>query len=111
MTATHPVVAVEGMLTGPDTIKATEIESDYQDYDDGDEVEVEGYIQAVFSDTEFQVNGYCVQITESTELDDVTLDSIQVDAWVEVEGHMGDGCIMAYEVEFEDDDYEEDDDD
>ena len=99
------------MLTGPDTIKAIEIESDDQDYDDGEEVEIEGYIQAVFSDTEFQVNGYCVQITESTELDDGTLDSMQVDVWVEVEGHMGDGWIVANEVEFEDDDDEEDDDD
>ena len=104
-------VEVEGMLTGPDTIKATEIESDRQGYDDGDEVEVEGYIQAVFSDTEFQVHGYCVQITESTELDDGTLDSIQADAWVEVEGLMGNDCLVAHEVEFEDDDNDDDDDD
>ena len=97
-------VEVEGMLENAGTIKAFEIESDDQDYDDGDEVEVEGYIQEVFSETEFQVNGFYVQITENTELDDGTLDNIQVDARVEVEGRMEENILMAYEVGFEDDD-------
>ena len=97
-------VEVEGMLENAGTIKAFEIESDDQDYDDGYEVEVEGYIQEVFSETEFQVNGFYVQITENTELDDGTLDNIQVDARVEVEGHMVENILMAYEVGFEDDD-------
>ena len=97
-------VEVEGMLENAGTIKAFEIESDDQDCDDGDEVEVEGYIQEVFSKTEFKVNGFYVQITENTELDDGTLDNIQVDARVEVEGRMEENILMAYEVGFEYDD-------
>lgn len=74
--------------------------------DDGTEVEIEGLVTSELVDNRFTLNGQPVEINASTVFDPVESGSsgIQPGVLLEVEGIMFGEVLVAYEIEFEDDD-------
>jgi hypothetical protein len=96
------LVEVEGTLNGA-VLEATRIEAglDAPDGDSGDQLEVEGFITAVASATDFSVGKYDVMTDGATEFDGGTAAGLVVNAKVEVEGELdSSGNILADRVEF-----------
>jgi hypothetical protein len=103
----HPVngqlVEVRGLnaLGGMGELIATEVKiEDLDDAPDNDDTEIEGFIQAVNSPTQFVVAGVTVNTTASTVYEDGTAADVAVGAKVEVEGALASGVITAAKVEF-----------
>lgn len=68
----------------------------------GAEAEVEGFVQALLSASEFIVAGVPVRITAATDYENGTGMQVQLDDRIEVEGHLdADGVLVAEEIEFE----------
>jgi len=103
-------VDVNGVLT------ATEVELEGEDGsleishdDDDEEVEVEGVVTAVISDTEIEVNGVAVYLDSIVNSNNVVLSQLTEGVFVEVEGYIdADGNFMVTELELEDDDSDSD---
>lgn len=94
------VVEVEGSLSGS-TILAEEIddEDDWFD-DDDDDVVISGTLydyDAAYR--RFSINGVSVQITGSTEFDDLGESSLADGLFVEVEGSFSNGVLVAGKIE------------
>ncbi len=71
------------------------------DAEDGEDVELEGIVTVVTSDTEFTLNGQAIVITGDTEFEHGDASMIALDAKLKVEGTMNaDGKLVADKVEF-----------
>jgi len=107
LTGGHPsvgqLVRVRGLttLTGLGAIDATEVRGrDLDDEDDNDEVEVEGFVTAVNSPTEFVLGGLTVRTDGGTSYEGGTAGEVVVGVKLEVEGSLANGVLTAREVEF-----------
>lgn len=78
-----------------------EAEDDNMDDSEGNEVEIEGVVTAINSDTLFMLNGTMVRHNSDTEFEDGTAADIIMDAKMEVEGTFNaDNELVAEEIEF-----------
>ena len=91
-------VEIEGYLNTDDVLVAEKVE-----FEEPEESEVNGIIDAVVSDTQFTVNGITVIHNEFTRFKKGDASDIAVDAEVEVEGYLdASGALIAEKIEFED---------
>jgi hypothetical protein len=68
--------------------------------DDGDDVELNGIITAVNSDTAFEIGGHTIIITDTTSFEHGSADDISTGVYLEVEGELNaDGELLADEIE------------
>ena len=91
-------------LGGNGELLATELEfkGNDVDFDDGDDVEIEGLITRFVSATDFDVNGIPVTTNASTEYERGSAADLALNVRVEVEGEANSsGVIVADEIEFE----------
>ena len=98
------VEAKGNALGGNGELLATELEfkGNDVDFDDGDDVEIEGLITRFVSATDFDVNGIPVTTTASTQYERGTAADLALNVRVEVEGEANaSGVIVAEEIEFE----------
>ena len=112
-------VEVEGYLNASGVLVAREIEFDDDDYDDDDdgyydddsyEVEIEGLVARFVSVTDFHVAGRPITTNAWTRFEYGSAENLRVGVRVEVEGSLNDaGVLVAREIEFDDDDYYDDD--
>ena len=106
-------VEVKGTSFGSNgELIATEVdrESPHPDFDDDDdgvndddfEVEIEGYITRFESISDFDVAGQPVTTTAATRFEDGTVDDLDLNVKIEVEGRINaNGVLIAEEIEFE----------
>ena len=96
-------VEVKGILIGT-TVKASSLEfkSLALDRANADKAELQGYVNSVTSATEFLVNGQVVQINSQTNFKGGTSGDIKPGQWLEVEGALINGVIIATNLTFED---------
>ena len=96
-------VEVKGILIGT-TVKASSLEfkSLALDRANADKAELQGYVNSVTSATEFLVNGQVVQINSQTNFKGGTSGDIKPGQWLEVEGALINGGIIATNLTFED---------
>lgn len=106
-------VEVKGTSFGPNgELIAIEVdrESPHPDFDDDDddiddddfEVEIEGYITRFDSASDFDVAGRPVTTTAATRYEDGTVDDLDLNVKIEVEGRIdANGVLVAEEIEFE----------
>lgn len=84
------------------------------DFDDQNEVEIEGVVADLKTDLEtFTINGFLIDYTSAVGDDDFSLDALADGILVEVEGQLDanrPGIIIAAEIEDKDDLFDEDDD-
>ena len=95
-------VEIEGTLSGS-TFVASEIKVEHPliSGNPGDEMEIEGIITTLSSQTEFEVNSLPVKTTSQTVFENGTIDNIALNTRVEVEGSMdASGTLVAEKVEF-----------
>ncbi len=97
-------VEVKGTSFGPNgELIATEVEAEEDDFvgDDGDEVEIEGFITSFVSAEEFSVNGRPVMTTAQTEFENGMAADLALNVKVEVEGEFNaSGVLVADKVQF-----------
>ncbi len=97
-------VEVEGKFEAPNEIYATEIEleDDDQEWNEGETVHIEGYIENVESKYEFEVKGYDypVRVSMDTILENGSLDDIVEGNKVKVEGEIEDEYLWAEKIYF-----------
>ena len=81
---------------------ATEVELKVRDFgDDGDEAEVEGYVTAFTSATNFEVEGVRITTNSQTTYENGTSGDLALNRKVEVEGEINaSGVLVAESVEF-----------
>ena len=96
-------VEAEGSIGTSGELIAVRVEyEDDDEFDDGDDVELEGPITRFNSATDFDVNGFPDTTTVSTEFENGTSARLALDVIVEVEGTVdGSGVLVAESVEFE----------
>lgn len=101
-----------GVVGGFLLADSIEIESE-RPIQPGDEVEAEGFITAVLSETQFELDSsFTVRIVPSTEFSGGTVGDIALNRFVETEGTVdGNGAIRAESIEFEIEEDEEEDED
>lgn len=81
-----------------------EFEDDFADAEEGDYVELEGFITRFASATDFDVAGFPVTTTASTEYEDGSAADLALNVKVEVEGDINaSGVLVAEDVEIEGD--------
>ena len=96
-------VEVEGTFdTNSGVLTAASVEYARISVDDVDEIEIEGFVTNVVSVTNFVINDVPVQIDATTEFKGGSADEIVVGLFIEVEGSLIDGTLIANEVEFYD---------
>lgn len=95
-------VEAKGNLGVNGELIATEVEFKGGDFgDDGDEAEVEGFITAVISASEFEVEGIRVMVNAQTTYQNGSSANLVLDRKVEVEGRINaSGVLVADSVEF-----------
>ncbi|MGD8582741.1 MAG: DUF5666 domain-containing protein, partial [Gammaproteobacteria bacterium] len=95
------LVEVKGTCPDPAcmTIKATRVEGETDDYDNDDDVELEGIITRYVDDSDFDVNGFPVDAS-GAQKEPASLE-LQPDVLIEVEGTIVNGVLVASEVELE----------
>lgn len=97
-------VEVEGSAFDGTTLLATKVEREDADDDDEGEVEIEGFVTAFASATDFEVNGRRVTTNAGTRFEDGTVADLAINARVEVEGSLDvNGVLVAETVEFRSD--------
>jgi len=68
--------------------------------DEGDEVELNGIVTAVNSDTAFEIGGHTIIITDSTSIEHGNAGDIAIGVYLEVEGELNaGGDLLADEIE------------
>jgi hypothetical protein len=93
-------VEVKGRLDA-NIFEATEIEIEDFSYSDGDEVEMEGVITSLTSQSDFVVNNQRVQTNSQTEYEHGTASNIAENIRVEIKGSVNSSSILVAEhVEF-----------
>jgi hypothetical protein len=96
-------VEVEGIFdTSSGVLTADSVEYARISVDDVDEIEIEGFVTDVVSATEFVINDVPVQIDVLTEFEGGSADEIVLGIFIEVEGSLSNGTLIANEVEFDD---------
>jgi len=83
------------------TLIASEVglESEYQQFDEGQELELEGLVTALISSAQFTVNGQSVETNAGTRFEYGTANDIVLNALIEVEGQINvNGILIAEEV-------------
>jgi hypothetical protein len=97
------VEAKGSAVGGSGQLLATELEfrgNDF-DFDDADDVEIEGLITRFVSATDFDVNGLAVTTTASTQYDNGSAADLALDRKVEVDGSLNaSGVLVAEEIDF-----------
>jgi len=94
------LVAVKGYISG-NLFVATELNVIAMSFNPGEEVEIEGVITTVLSQTEFEIQGLRVRTTPQTSYRYGNSADIAVDVRVEVEGTVeSTGVIVAGRIEF-----------
>uniref|UniRef100_UPI001CC302D8 DUF5666 domain-containing protein n=3 Tax=Gammaproteobacteria TaxID=1236 RepID=UPI001CC302D8 len=97
MLALGVTLEVEGVLDENGTLVATKVE-----FEEPDDVEVEGIITVFTSATDFEIDGQHVITDEFTAFNDGTAENLALGVEIEVEGYANsDGSIVAFKVEFE----------
>ena len=100
----NDLVEAKGItLGGAGELVATRVEFKGDDIpgDDGDEVELEGFVTSFTDSTEFEVEGRPVRATVQTRYEGGTANDLAVNVKVEVEGEFNsDGVIVADKVQF-----------
>jgi len=93
------LVEVKGTYnSGTNTITAIEVEAEDNDLsEDGNEVEVEGFITRYASINDFDINGYAVNGTNATLMPATLV--LEVGVKVEAEGAVVNGVLIANEIE------------
>ena len=72
------------------------------DHDDGEEIEVEGYITSFTSASLFEVNGVVIQTNANTQVENGVLSDLALGVRIEVEGTgAAGGAILAEKIEIE----------
>ena len=104
-------VEVEGVLLGDGALVASEIEVDDDPNGDGEEIEVEGLIEALSAES-LTVSGISFGIVDHTVVVDddgapLTLDTLAIGLRVEVDGRYAGGTLVADRIEVEDFDDDE----
>jgi len=90
-------------LNGSGEFVATEVKKgDLEDESDNDDTEVEGFVTAVNSPTQFVVSGVTVNTSGATQYDGGVATDVVVGAKVEAEGTLTAGTVTAVVVKFED---------
>lgn len=84
------------------TLTATKVEPDGLDLDDAAQAEIEGFVTALTTTSDFTVNSTRVRTTGSTIFSGGLQSEIAVGVKLEVEGSLANGVLTATEVEFED---------
>jgi len=91
------------MLSGIGEFLATEVKTeDLDDENDNDDTEVEGFITAINSPTQFVVSGVTINTNGGTQYESGVAADVLVGAKVDVEGSLISGALLAESVEFED---------
>ena len=94
-------VEVEGRLAAGGEMLAMTIEpADELGGEDGDEVEIMGFVTDVVSDFEFTVGNQMVQFDDTTLFVDGFPEDIAPGIKLEAEGSLADGILFANEIEF-----------
>jgi hypothetical protein len=97
------VKSIAGFVDGNLIASGIELEDDGDmdlDGDDGDEIELNGIVTAVNSDTAFEIGGHRIIITRSTEFEHGNASNIIVGVSLEVEGELNAGGeLVADEIE------------
>ncbi|MEJ2564900.1 MAG: DUF5666 domain-containing protein [Gammaproteobacteria bacterium] len=98
-------VEVKGTISAGGILAATslELKSRALNLANADKAEVEGYVTATTSATEFVLNAQVVQITAQTTFSGGIASDIVPGVIVEVEGSLVDGTLIATKISFEDD--------
>lgn len=100
------IVEAEGnSLRADGALIALELERFNDDfaYDEDDEIEIEGVVTNVISDTAFEVNGIEVSIDGNTRFENGQAADLVLNAEVDVDAiALADGSLLATEIEFED---------
>ena len=84
-------------------LNAAEIEKEVIKTSSSNEVELEGFVTSAMSASEFTVNNFPVMTDINTDFDGGLPEEIVPGMFVEVEGYINNGVLMANEVEFGDD--------
>ncbi len=67
---------------------------------DGDDVDLNGIVTAINSDSEFEIDGHNIIVTSTTEIEHGTLGDIQIGHYLEVEGELNKaGDLVADEID------------
>ena len=107
--ANGQLVEAEGTVSGS-TMTASEVELEDDDFeaDEGDEGELEGFIQSVQSNTQFTLANVTVTHGANTVFENGTAADLVPNAEVEVEGTVdAGGVLQADKIEFESEDEQE----
>lgn len=92
-------VKVEGTLDNNSVLIASEIELRDDDFNDDDDIEIEGFISDFVSNGDFKVNGLRVDASNVALSSYITLGD---NVWIEVEGTYVNGVLVADEIELRD---------
>lgn len=98
-------VEVEGQLNNG-VLQATEVEREDRDddFETGDDAQLEGFVSQVLSSNEFVLSGVTVRYSAATEFEDGSASDIALNVHLEVEGRVdANGVLIADEIEFDDD--------
>jgi len=97
------VKSITGFINGELIASEVELEGDGDmnlEGDDGDEIELNGIVTAVNSDTSFEIGGHTVIITKSTAFEYGNAGDISIGVSLEAEGELNaDGELVADEIE------------
>ncbi len=97
MLALGVTLEVEGVLDENGTLVATEVE-----FEETEEVHVEGAITVFNSTTDFEIDGQHVITDEFTSFKNGSAESLSFGVEIDVEGYVNnDGSIVAFKIEFE----------
>lgn len=95
------VIGLAGNFNGT-ILVAEEIRPGFSlDHDDGEEIEVEGYITSFTSASLFEVNGAVIQTNTNTQVENGMLSDLALGVRIEVEGAGVGGAILADKIEIE----------
>lgn len=103
------VKSTAGIDEGTGNLIASEVELEDDgdmdfDGDEGDETEIKGIVTAVNSDSEFEIDGKTIIITDNTQFEHGAAGDIKTGILVEAEGGLDEnGAMLADEIEFEED--------
>lgn len=96
-------VKIKGSYNAPsNTLTATSVENALVSDIDVDKIEIEGFVTSIISATNFFIGGTEVQVDVNTVYDGGAVDEIFTGMFLEAEGALVEGILIAEEIEFED---------